>query len=39
MVVEKSNNPMNGSMEDLAGETKNYQPEEPQGEFFLTGPD
>jgi hypothetical protein len=37
-VVEPSNTPLNGSMEDLAEETKNCQPGVPQRVVFLAGP-
>jgi hypothetical protein len=35
MVVEQSTTPMNVSMESLAEETKNYQPEVPLSAVFL----
>jgi hypothetical protein len=38
-MVEQSTTPMNGSMEGLAGETENCQPEVPQREVFPAGPD
>jgi hypothetical protein len=38
LVVEQSTTPMNGSMEGLAGETENYQPEVPQRAVFPLGP-
>jgi hypothetical protein len=38
MVVEQSTTPLNGSMEGLAEETKNCQPEVPQRAVFPAGP-
>jgi hypothetical protein len=35
LVVEQSTTPMNGSMESLAEETENCQPEVPQSAVFL----
>jgi hypothetical protein len=37
-MVDQSNTPLNGSMEGLVEETKNYQPEVPQREVFPAGP-
>jgi hypothetical protein len=39
LVVEQSTTPLNGSMEGLAEETENCQPEVPQRVVFPAGPD
>jgi hypothetical protein len=39
IISTPSTTPMNGSMEVLAAETENCQPEVPQGAVFAIGPD